>query len=379
MTGVCGIPGTPEDELEQCLVTSERELNVTAEQTPALTVAQVRDYVRQIFAEVLKFRAAELDDHATFETYGIDSLVGQNIVYRMEQDLGTLPATLLFEQLTIDQLAHHLRTDRAEQLTALLRPAAPQVEAAPPDPPAPVAPAAQAVQTPLPVPVAEPARPRPAAHGEAADIAVIAVSGRYPGAPDVEAFWRNLRGRPRLPSPRSPQTAGTGGAPSTPKRGRSDRSYQPVGRLHRRRRRVRPAVLQHPPREADRHRSAGAPVPGDAAWDLLERRRLPRRAAHRTSGDRACSSASCTARTGCIGAERAGRAAQLCRRSTRTGRSPTGSRTCFDFHGPEPRRRHGVLVVADGDPPGLREPAPRRVPRWRSRAASTWSCIPANT
>ncbi len=189
VTGVRGIPGTPEDELEQCLVTSERELDVTAEQTPALTADQVRGYVRQVFAEVLKFRAAELDDHATFETYGIDSLIGQNIVYRMEQDLGALPATLLFEQLTIDQLANHLRTDRAEQLTALLGSAAQPVEAAPPGPPAPAAPV---VRTTPPVPAAEPARHHPAAHDEAADIAVIAVSGRYPGAPDVETFWRNL-------------------------------------------------------------------------------------------------------------------------------------------------------------------------------------------
>ncbi|MFC9290378.1 SDR family NAD(P)-dependent oxidoreductase, partial [Streptomyces sp. NPDC057052] len=241
VTGVRGIPGTPEDELEQCLVTSERELNVTAEQTPVPTAAQVRGYVRQVFAEVLKFRAAELDDHATFETYGIDSLVGQNIVYRMEQDLGALPATLLFEHLTIDQLANHLRTDRAERLTALLGPAAspaappvaspvaspvaPPVEAAPPAQPGPVAPVVQATP---PVPVAEPARPGPAAHGEPADIAVIAVSGRYPGAPDVETFWRNLEdGRDAVTE--VPADRWDWRPTFDAQRGRGDRSYSRWG------------------------------------------------------------------------------------------------------------------------------------------------------
>ena len=38
---------------------------------------------------------------------------------------------------------------------------------------------------------------------------------------------------------------------------------------------------------------------------------------------------------------------------------------------PEPRRRHRLLVVAGRGPPGVPEPARRRVPTWRSPAAST--------
>ncbi|WP_329213072.1 SDR family NAD(P)-dependent oxidoreductase [Streptomyces sp. NBC_01485] len=180
VTGARGIPGTPENELEQCLLMGERKAMVTAEQNPVVPAEAVRSYIRQVFAEVLKFEPAELDDHATFETFGVDSLVSQNIVSRLETDLGALPATLLFEHLTISLLADHLRQERARQLTALL--GAPVTATRHPD---------VREATAVPSPVREPDR-RPADRPRNADIAVIGVSGRYPGAPDLDAFWNNL-------------------------------------------------------------------------------------------------------------------------------------------------------------------------------------------
>ncbi|WP_155372903.1 SDR family NAD(P)-dependent oxidoreductase [Catellatospora vulcania] len=137
--------------------------------------AAARAYVRRIFAEVLRFSASELDDESTFDVYGVDSLLSQNIVYRLEQDLGELPATLLFEQLTIAQLAGHLARTRSARLAAVLGPVAPQ-EATP-------------VAAAGPVRVVE--KPRETTGG---DIAVIGVSGRYPGAADIDEFWANLSG-----------------------------------------------------------------------------------------------------------------------------------------------------------------------------------------
>jgi acyl transferase domain-containing protein/enoyl-CoA hydratase/carnithine racemase/acyl carrier protein/SAM-dependent methyltransferase len=164
---VRGIPGTPADDLEQCLLVAERPAPSQPDR-PALQRAGTA-YVTAVFSEVLKFPEADLDPDATFETFGVDSLVGLHIVDRLERDLGPLPATLLFDHLTIDRLAAHLVTERGERLARLVR-----ME------PVPSEPAERRV-----------APPRPAA---ATDVAVVGVGGRYPGSPDLHAFWANLAG-----------------------------------------------------------------------------------------------------------------------------------------------------------------------------------------
>ncbi len=82
--------------------------------------APVRDYVKRVFAEVLKETPATFDDHATFETFGVDSLISQEIIYRFEADLGPLPATLLFENMTVAALAARLADTHASKLEDLL-------------------------------------------------------------------------------------------------------------------------------------------------------------------------------------------------------------------------------------------------------------------
>ncbi|MGW2218549.1 SDR family NAD(P)-dependent oxidoreductase, partial [Nonomuraea sp. NPDC001684] len=155
-----GIPGTPVAELDQCVLVGE-----TAAATAPGTGA--RGYVKRVFAEVLKYGSTDLDERATFETFGIDSLVSQNVIHRFEQDLGPLPSTLLFENLTIEELAAYLENEHGERLRAALG------------------------QEPAPE---EPARPAPRREpaAQALDIAVVAVTGRYPASPDLDAFWSNL-------------------------------------------------------------------------------------------------------------------------------------------------------------------------------------------
>ncbi|MGW0013577.1 alpha/beta fold hydrolase [Streptomyces tendae] len=89
-------------------------------------------------------------------------------------------------------------------------------------------PAPVAVRSAPPVPAAEPAASGPAARDGAADIAVISVSGRYPGAPDVETFWRNLEdGRDAVTE--VPADRWDWRPTFDVKRGRSDRSYSRWG------------------------------------------------------------------------------------------------------------------------------------------------------
>ncbi|MGW0551020.1 SDR family NAD(P)-dependent oxidoreductase [Streptomyces altiplanensis] len=251
---VRGFDGTPADDLEQCLFVAGEAGPVAGEpageELPAkrLPAAEfraedspaahppaahdgraagpgaVRGYVRRVFAEVLRFAEADLEDTVTFENYGVDSLVSLDITTRFEQDLGPLPSTLLFEHLTIADLADHLAGTHPEHFTAALRhPGGEQAggtgprPSAPPDPLHPVpeplhsapdplhsAPG-QWSPTPEPPPLAPepprrpsvvvagsagPARPDSPHHDE--DIAVIGVTGRYPGAEDLDAFWDML-------------------------------------------------------------------------------------------------------------------------------------------------------------------------------------------
>ncbi|MEU8242628.1 SDR family NAD(P)-dependent oxidoreductase [Actinoplanes missouriensis] len=145
-----------------------------------------RDYVRSVFAEVLRHDPADLGDHVAFDEFGIDSLVSLKIIARFEEDLGALPATLLFEHLSIAELADHLSAAHADGIAAVTRPApepAAQPEPEPavqPEPAAPTRAAAATISTPH------------AGDSASDDIAIIGVTGRYPGAPDLDAFWRLL-------------------------------------------------------------------------------------------------------------------------------------------------------------------------------------------
>ncbi|MEW2520833.1 type I polyketide synthase [Actinacidiphila alni] len=111
----------------------------------------------------------------------------------------TVPTVTLFEAPTVHRLAAVLDQDKAPaKAPAPARTQSPAPAPAPVAAPVPVpAPAVQA-PAPAPVPVSpQPvAAPRPADGPETPDldrrIAVVGMAGRFPGAGDIAAFWRNL-------------------------------------------------------------------------------------------------------------------------------------------------------------------------------------------
>ncbi|TVT86074.1 SDR family NAD(P)-dependent oxidoreductase [Pseudomonas sp. H3(2019)] len=147
----------------------------------ASLLPRVRGYLKRVFGDILKFEPAELDEWATFESFGVDSLNSQKIIAQLELDLGDLPATLLFEQLTIEQLGQHLVGTHATALGRLLG-------SAPATTPAPAQIDTLVPLAASPAPAHEPVDT--ARHG--GDIAVIGVCGRYPNSSTVEQLWQNL-------------------------------------------------------------------------------------------------------------------------------------------------------------------------------------------
>ncbi|MFJ9843656.1 amino acid adenylation domain-containing protein [Kitasatospora sp. NPDC101155] len=151
---------------------------------PADARARAERLVLRITAEELKLPEAEIVVTDPFDHYGVDSLITLSVTRRLEEVVGPLSKTLLFEYVTVRELADHLAAEHPEAFTA---PEAPAAEAE--------AEAEAEADRSRPVPDGAPSASSaaPALPAGADDIAIIGVAGRYPQADDVEEFWRNLR------------------------------------------------------------------------------------------------------------------------------------------------------------------------------------------
>ncbi|MEW6381363.1 MAG: beta-ketoacyl synthase N-terminal-like domain-containing protein, partial [bacterium] len=141
-----------------------------------------RDYVKTVLSRVLKVPKSQVDSQSTFEKYGVDSLVVMEINKEFEKDFGSLPPTLLFENMSVDALADYFIKKHEPVLRRKIG-----------------AGKAQLVET-----ADSLFRSDDRLKGDEAanqiheqesskDIAIIGVSGRYPGAETLEDYWENLK------------------------------------------------------------------------------------------------------------------------------------------------------------------------------------------
>ncbi|UMR29442.1 SDR family NAD(P)-dependent oxidoreductase [Massilia sp. MB5] len=148
---------------------------------PARLLAATAAALQQLFAEKTGFPPARLELDEPLETYGIDSTLIMQLNQALGEIFGELSQTLFFEHQTLGALATYLATAHARQCAAWthcetdMPPISETVIAA--------APAADAAPS---------AAAMPAAPAAREPIAIIGLSGRYPGAPDLDAFWDNL-------------------------------------------------------------------------------------------------------------------------------------------------------------------------------------------
>ncbi len=218
----------------------------------AVSQADALGLLRQVFADHLMTDAADVDVDTPFEELGFDSILITGINNRLEAVLGALPKTLLFEHRTIASVAGYLAAEHAVALAEYLARQHPEAQSArqsldqpPPgiaelysaaerssamsgglseldagngdstSPPlAGLQPAAEynsaipgapipGLEKPIPgeatsraaiaetvTPEAKPQAATPPRSPE--PIAIIGLSGRYPMADDIEAFWDNL-------------------------------------------------------------------------------------------------------------------------------------------------------------------------------------------
>ncbi|MHA6890102.1 SDR family NAD(P)-dependent oxidoreductase [Ralstonia pseudosolanacearum] len=155
-----------------------------------LVEAAIRHF-KQLLSKALKRPAERIDSDGTFERYGVDSIILTELTTRLEQHFGSLPNTLLYEYQTVRELsAYFAQNHRAAlQRLVLVEPAnrrpstgpAARVDAGAPPP--------QRKRRRL-----SPQRNASPAAGPCHDLAIIGLSGRYPGAEDLETFWNRLAG-----------------------------------------------------------------------------------------------------------------------------------------------------------------------------------------
>ncbi len=143
--------------------------------------AALSAWLTGVFAETLKLEPDEIDPAESYDRYGVDSLVAMDIRAKLEKLIGPLATPLLFEGVSLDGLAKVLIREKPAEIAAVLGIANPTASV--PSVPEPVLPALS---------VPEPAVPARHVAAGCEPIAIIGLSGRYPGGADAEAFWRTL-------------------------------------------------------------------------------------------------------------------------------------------------------------------------------------------
>ncbi|HEU4887108.1 MAG TPA: beta-ketoacyl synthase N-terminal-like domain-containing protein, partial [Thermoanaerobaculia bacterium] len=143
------------------------------------------EYLRQQLSALLKMPSSRIDPQAPLEKYGIDSILAMKLTSQLEKTFGTLSKTLFFEYQSIRELSGYFVQSHAATLTALF--ADRHIE--------PIAAAAPAQSKRISRRVSTRTRSVAATTTAPASdqIAIIGLSGRYPEAFDIGAYWRNLR------------------------------------------------------------------------------------------------------------------------------------------------------------------------------------------
>ncbi len=165
-------------------------------EVPAAAPAPVAGDLRQravaffkaMIGAALKLDPRRIDAAERLENYGLDSILSVQLTNRLGKQLDNISSTLFFEVPTVNDLVDELLAGQADKLAAML---APEADAAEPTPVTTTAAPPRRAQPPVvAAPSAAAPHHRPAATG---DIAILALNGRFPQAPDLATFWDNLK------------------------------------------------------------------------------------------------------------------------------------------------------------------------------------------
>ncbi|BBB92537.1 MAG TPA: SDR family NAD(P)-dependent oxidoreductase [Methylomusa anaerophila] len=153
---------------------------------------KVIHFFKKLLSTVIKLPVQRIEADAPMEKYGIDSIMVMQMTNQLENTFGSLPKTLFFEYQSIQEIVGYFLDTYREKLVELLA-AKNETETFSNNPP---------ISPPAERPVSQGLRNRIApaiakSRGKTAqgpfDIAIIGVSGRYPGAKNIKEYWKNLQ------------------------------------------------------------------------------------------------------------------------------------------------------------------------------------------
>ncbi|BBB93414.1 MAG TPA: SDR family NAD(P)-dependent oxidoreductase [Methylomusa anaerophila] len=152
-------------------------------------------YLKMLLSSVIKLPVQRIEADTPMEKYGIDSVMVMQLTDQLEKTFGSLPKTLFFEYQTIQELTGYFVERYQDQLIALLGIKQEKAAAT-----AKISEDLSVVAGSYKSNVKSRRRSRfaslrigPQEEKTALDIAIIGVSGRYPGAMNIREFWKNLR------------------------------------------------------------------------------------------------------------------------------------------------------------------------------------------
>jgi acyl transferase domain-containing protein/acyl carrier protein/NADP-dependent 3-hydroxy acid dehydrogenase YdfG len=147
-------------------------------------------YIKEILSKELKVLENELELHAPFESYGIDSVLINRLTNRLEESFGRLSRTLFFEYQTLGELIDYFIQEHSERLNELI--IKEELIISSND-------AIKADHKIIPdvkgerFTTLENVRESDDNKTTSTDIAIIGLSGRYPEAKNINEFWENLK------------------------------------------------------------------------------------------------------------------------------------------------------------------------------------------
>ncbi|WP_424216094.1 SDR family NAD(P)-dependent oxidoreductase (plasmid) [Streptomyces sp. BI20] len=172
--------------------------------------AYATELLRTVLGEVLHHDPAALGTNVGLVEYGIDSIGILEATERLSDVFGPLPKTLFFEYVDIEGVVGHLVAEYRPALESRLgagtpppvtaRESGPEPGGEPEPEPSVAEPAALEPAVPEPA-VPEPARAGRGVSEDRHDIAIVGVSGRYPGADTLDELWEVLAGGRHLFEP----------------------------------------------------------------------------------------------------------------------------------------------------------------------------------
>lgn len=143
-------------------------------------------YLQNIFADILRIPADQIEIDQTYEVYGVDSIMGLEITERLEKDFGPLAKTLLYERNKLEELSAFLIKHYRPVLLALGK----HIKEVPDhfadnNQPSTLEQITNAHKT-------NSTFEHNRCHDNSNDIAIIGLSGIFPMAKDIDELWQNL-------------------------------------------------------------------------------------------------------------------------------------------------------------------------------------------